>query len=271
MSGLRIADVARRSGFTQATLRYYEEIGLLPATERTAGGYRSYGDGTLTRLAFIARAKRLGCTLEEISGLTLAWDGGRCGPVQERLRTLVAKKQADAQARVAELFALSADLQHAASALERHRPEGPCDDRCGCTSDPATTATSVSMMAEPLGDGAVPIACTLAAEAMPGRLEDWQGVLGFVRARTPIDGGVRLELDLSAPLPEIARLAAAEQDCCRFFAFAITIDPRGLALEVRAPDDVCRSCTPCSGWRHEAGRRRRFARSGRGCRWGRSA
>ena len=47
-----------------------------------------------------------------------------------------------------------------------------------------------------------------------------------------------LELDPSAPLPEIARLAAAEQDCCRFFAFALTIDRRGLAIEVRAPDDA---------------------------------
>jgi len=34
------------------------------------------------------------------------------------------------------------------------------------------------------------------------------------------------------------RLAAAEQDCCQFFTFAITIDSRGVALEVRAPDDA---------------------------------
>ena len=62
----------------------------------------------------------------------------------------MARKQADAQARIAELIALSAELQHAASVLERHRPDGPCDDRCGCTSDPATTATAVSLVAEPL-------------------------------------------------------------------------------------------------------------------------
>jgi MerR family copper efflux transcriptional regulator len=238
MSGLRIADVARRSGFTPATLRYYEEIGLLPAPVRTAGGYRSYDDDTLARLAFIARAKQLGCTLEEISDLTLAWDGGRCGPVQDRLRRLVAEKQAGAQARIAELIALSAELQHAASGLERHRPEGPCDDRCGCTSDPPTTATSVALMAKPLREGDVPIACSLSADGMADRLEDWQGVLGFVRARTQLEDGVRLKLEPGAPLPEIARLAAAEQDCCRFFAFALTVDRRGLALEVRTSDDA---------------------------------
>ncbi len=37
-------------------------------------------------------------------------------------------------------------------------------------------------------------------------------------------------------LPELARLVAAEQRCCAFFAFAITVDARGMALEVRAPE-----------------------------------
>ena len=91
--------MARRSGFTPATLRYYEEIGLLPPPSRTASGYRSYGDDALDRLAFIARAKQLGCALEEIRDLSIAWDGGRCGPIQDRLRELVASKRADAQVR----------------------------------------------------------------------------------------------------------------------------------------------------------------------------
>ena len=238
MSGLRIADVSRRSGFTPATLRYYEEIGLLPAPERTPGGYRSYDDEALQRLAFIARAKQLGCTLDEIGDLALAWDGGQCGPVQDRLRELVATKLADAQARIAELVTLSAELQRARSALERHRPEGPCDDQCGCSSDPAATVASVSLVAKPTAEADVPIACTLSADAMPGRLGDWQRVLGFVRARTPVEDGVRLDLDPTAPLEEFARLAGAEQDCCRFFSFALTVDQRGHGLEVRAPADA---------------------------------
>ena len=230
--------MSRRSGFTPATLRYYEEIGLLPPPARTAGGYRSYDDGALHRLAFIARAKQLGCTLDEISDLSLAWDGGRCGPIQDRLRELVAMKLADAQARIAELVTLSADLQRARSALERHRPEGPCDDLCGCSSDPATTVSSVPLVPKPTDEIDVPIACTLGADSMPGRMEDWQRMLGFVRARTSVDGGVRLDLDPTAPVGEIARLAAAEQACCRFFSFALTIDDRGLGLEVRAAADA---------------------------------
>ncbi len=54
---LRIAEVAARSGFSTPTLRYYEDIGLMPAAERTDAGYRSYDDTALKRLRFISRAK----------------------------------------------------------------------------------------------------------------------------------------------------------------------------------------------------------------------
>jgi len=91
-TGLKIQQVADASGFSANTLRYYEQIGVLPETARTAAGYRLYDQRTLERLAFIARAKQLGCTLEEIAGLTTAWDGGQCGPIQDQLRQLVADK-----------------------------------------------------------------------------------------------------------------------------------------------------------------------------------
>ena len=137
----RIKDVVARSGFSAATLRYYEEIGLLPESARSPGGYRLYDDHTLDRLAFIARAKQLGCSLEEIAELTTAWEGGRCGPVQDRLRVLVADKLATAQLHIVELMTLTAELQRAAAGLERHRPEGACDDSCGCVSEPLPADT----------------------------------------------------------------------------------------------------------------------------------
>jgi len=236
-TGHRIADVARRSGFTPATLRYYEEIGLLPPPERSSGGYRIYDDQTLERLAFIARAKQLGCTLEEIADLSIAWDGGQCGPIQEQLRTVVRAKLAEAQTRVVELATLAAELQAAAAALEQHRPDGPCDDRCGCTTVAPSTVISLSDT-PPRPDDPSPIACTLPVDAMPGRVEDWAGMLRFVTRRSSVDGGVRLELDPGVPIGELARVARAEQDCCRFFSFALTVDARGVGLEVRAPDDA---------------------------------
>jgi DNA-binding transcriptional MerR regulator len=240
----KIKDVADRSGFSAATLRYYEEIGLLPEATRTPAGYRMYDDHTLDRLAFISRAKHLGCSLDEITDLTTAWDGGRCGPVQDRLRDVVANKLASAQQQIVELMTLTADLQLAAAALESHRPDGPCDDTCGCvtTSVSGTLASGpqlVRLGKKPLtATAAVPIACTLGSQSMRGRLDEWQRLLEHVEHREPIDDGLRATFAPSAPLGELIRLAAAEQDCCQFFTFTITIDNRGVALEVRAPHDA---------------------------------
>jgi DNA-binding transcriptional MerR regulator len=242
-TGLKIKEVAEASGFTAATLRYYEQIGLLPEASRTPAGYRMYDGRTLDRLAFIARAKQLGCSLEEIKGLTAAWDGGQCGPIQDQLRQLVAGKIAAAQNQITELVTFSAELQQAATALERHRPEGACDADCGCVSDSndtetgATTIHAVSLSAKPVA-GEPAIACTLSAGSMKGRIADWQSLLAHVERREPIDGGVRSVFSPSVPIGDLMRLVAAEQDCCQFFRFAITVDTRGVALEVRAPEDA---------------------------------
>ena len=237
----RIKEIADRSGFSAPTLRYYEEIGLLPAAARTPSGYRTYDDSTLARLAFIARAKQLGCTLDEINDLTTAWEGGRCGPIQDRLRTLVGEKLSAASDQIVTLMALSADLQRAAAALELHRPDGACDDLCGCISgaeDPPTTFP-ISLTAKSVGaDDEPTIACTLGADSLRGRLEDWQRLLTHAAARRDLDDGVRVEFDAAVPTVDLIRLVAAEQDCCQFFRFAITVDTRGVALEVTAPSDA---------------------------------
>ncbi len=130
----QIKDVAERSGFAPSTLRYYEQIGLLPPSLRTAAGYREYHEETIDRLAFIARAKQLGCSLDEIIDLTQAWTGGQCGPLQDRLRHVVAEKLAGAQQHIDELQAFAADLRRVAKSFDQHRPDGPCDTECGCVS-----------------------------------------------------------------------------------------------------------------------------------------
>lgn len=241
--GLKIKQVADASGFSAATLRYYEEIGLLPEAPRTPAGYRVYDQRTLDRLGFIARAKQLGCTLEEIVGLTTAWDGGQCGPVQDQLRQLVAGKIVGSQQQLVELMTFTSELQQAAAALELHRPEGACDTTCGCVSDAADVSDvgevrGVRLSTKPVAAGEPAIACTLEAGSMKGRLDDWQRLLAHVDRRESISGGVRLVLAAAVPTDEVVRLVAAEQDCCQFFQFAITVDARGIALEVRAPADA---------------------------------
>lgn len=231
----RIAEVASRAGVSAATLRYYEQIGLLPAPSRTSSGYRMYDESAVDRLAFISRAKQLGCSLEEIADLTLAWDGGECGPIQDRLRALVASKLEEATAEIASLGMLRNELRTAAEALERHRPVGACDDSCGCLPDvvAASTISPVTFGRKSTPD--VPIACTLSSNDMKKQVAEWQGILSAATNRTALDGGLHLAFAATIDVQELTRLVVAEQDCCRFFAFAITVDERGIGLDVRGP------------------------------------
>ncbi|MCA0920736.1 MerR family transcriptional regulator [Pseudooceanicola nanhaiensis] len=64
-----IGALARRTGTSVQTIRYYEQIGLLPEPERSAGGQRRYDAGTLDRLTFIRHARQLGFGLEAIRDL----------------------------------------------------------------------------------------------------------------------------------------------------------------------------------------------------------
>lgn len=237
MNDYTIGEVAERSGFSASALRYYEGIGLVKPATRTDAGYRIYDDHALVRLAFIARAKQLGCSLEEITDLVTIWDGDRCGPVQRRFHELITDKIRTAQRQVVELSAFAAQLQTAAEQLSGEPVDGPCDDNCAC----ATAAPGPSVAASPVMLGSkpddLPIACTLEPGAMPHRLAEWNTVLGRAQARIAIgDGALRIEFANEADLGDLARLVAAEQHCCEFFSFALTIDQRGIGLEVRAPE-----------------------------------
>jgi Cu(I)-responsive transcriptional regulator len=63
---LTIGTLAKRTGTKVQTVRYYEQIKLLPEPGRTEGGQRRYDEGDLDRLAFIRHARQLGFTLEAI-------------------------------------------------------------------------------------------------------------------------------------------------------------------------------------------------------------
>jgi DNA-binding transcriptional MerR regulator len=93
---LRIGDVAKLAGTTPRTIRYYEEIGLLPAsTARERGAHRTYAEEDVERLADLLRLKDLlGLSLEELKALVEAedaraalrreWETGVEDPVRRR-------------------------------------------------------------------------------------------------------------------------------------------------------------------------------------------
>lgn len=66
---LAIGDLARRTGTKVNTIRFYEDIGLLPRALRTASGRRTYGAADVRRLAFIRQGRGLGFSVEEIRSL----------------------------------------------------------------------------------------------------------------------------------------------------------------------------------------------------------
>lgn len=64
---MHIGELAERTGLSLRTIRHYDEVGLLPASARTDGGFRVYTEDDVERLMVIKQMKPLGFTLEEMS------------------------------------------------------------------------------------------------------------------------------------------------------------------------------------------------------------
>lgn len=250
MTTYRISDVADELGVPATTLRYYEDIGLVAAPARTDNGYRSYQDRDVDRLRFIARAKSLSLSLDDLRELVDAWDTDDCSAVQHRMVEVVATRLTETQSQIANLVELAAQLQTVAGRLRAAPAAGPCGDDCPCVADIASTPTVVPLTRRP-ADGTAedaPIACSLDADGMQDRLADWRALLELVVAREPVDDGIRLHFaadpDVGAAL---GRLATAEQQCCSFFDFQFRIGGSGLEFEVRSPPDAADLVTSLFG------------------------
>jgi MerR family copper efflux transcriptional regulator len=108
-----IGEAALASGVSAKMVRYYEQIGLIPAAARTEGGYRVYSGAEVETLRFIRRARDLGLSIERIRVLVGLWQGGR--PSREVKRVALAHV-AELEARIAELSAMCGTLQALADA-----------------------------------------------------------------------------------------------------------------------------------------------------------
>ena len=72
--GLQIGKVARTTGLSVDTIRFYEKEGLLRKPERSEGGFRLYSSQDIENLQFIHKAQELGFSLAEIRELLLVQD-----------------------------------------------------------------------------------------------------------------------------------------------------------------------------------------------------
>ena len=106
---LAIGTLGKKTGTKVQTIRYYEQIGLMPEPGRTEGGQRRYGVAELDRLSFIRHGRQLGFSLEAIRELLdLSDDPNR--PCHEA--DIIARRQLkQVEQRMARLEALKTELQ----------------------------------------------------------------------------------------------------------------------------------------------------------------
>ena len=71
---MNIGQVSKATGVSLRMIRHYEGIGLMPLPDRRDNGYRDYPPPSVERLRFIANARDLGFSVEEISALLSLWD-----------------------------------------------------------------------------------------------------------------------------------------------------------------------------------------------------
>ncbi len=116
--------LAGRSGVNIATIRYYENRGLLPQAPRTRSGYRVYDGDALRRLQFIRQAQALGFTLEEIGDLLSLrmQPGTTCSDIRMRAK----EKIAAIENRIRDLQRIRKALSGLAAACHGDGPTSEC-------------------------------------------------------------------------------------------------------------------------------------------------
>jgi len=105
---LTIGEVAKRAGIRVSHIRYYEDVGVLPAPERVSG-QRRYREDVLHRLSIVDVAQRAGLSLDEIRDLTGPGNRGRHAGV--RIRELAESKLPEIEALIARAEAVRSWLQ----------------------------------------------------------------------------------------------------------------------------------------------------------------
>jgi MerR family gold-responsive transcriptional activator of gol and ges genes len=125
---MNIGNASKATGVSAKMIRYYEQIGLIPAADRRASGYRDYADTDIHMLRFIRRARDLGFSVAEIGDLLGLWrDKSRQSAEVKRL----------AQDHIIALEQKIRDLQDMADTLRTlvnachgdHRPHCPILER----------------------------------------------------------------------------------------------------------------------------------------------
>jgi Cu(I)-responsive transcriptional regulator len=106
---ISIGALAKGTGTKVVTVRYYEQIGLLPVPSRTAGNYRTYSNDHLRCLRFIRRCRDLGFTLDQIRDLLRlsSQKNEECAEVDR----ITAQHQIEIEQKISDLKRLAKELR----------------------------------------------------------------------------------------------------------------------------------------------------------------
>jgi len=121
---MNIGDAAKPSGVPAKTIRYYEEIGLIPKPDRAGNNYRDYDTNDVETLRFIARARSLGFSVKDVANLLgLYRDRSRAS---REVKKLALEHVAEIERKIEDLKAMRDTLaQLARHCHGDHRPECP--------------------------------------------------------------------------------------------------------------------------------------------------
>ncbi|MGB8931706.1 MAG: MerR family transcriptional regulator [Anaeromyxobacteraceae bacterium] len=129
-------DLARATGNTVRTIRFYEEEGILEPAEVSDGGHRRYTDDDLERLKLIGDLRELGLSLCEIKDILTLRKGCSCvWEFAERLESSLAGHVAEAKLRMERLERVRHEIQRTIDLIHSHLTAGsnqvrPCDLSC---------------------------------------------------------------------------------------------------------------------------------------------
>jgi len=119
--GITIGNVSQASGVKVPTIRYYEQIGLLPSPPRTEGNRRSYDAADLERLTFIRHSRELGFEIDEIRTLLSLQDQPKVSC--EDADAIASRHLADVKQKIASLTALQHELERMVEGCSHGRVE----------------------------------------------------------------------------------------------------------------------------------------------------
>ena len=117
--GLKIGELADRTGVTAKAIRFYERRRILPPAKRAANGYRLYGDDAVEVLRFVKQAAGLGLTLAEIKDIIAIRQGGQAPCVH--VHRLLRDKAVDLDRKLKDLLEVRQRIRQSLTAWKNSR------------------------------------------------------------------------------------------------------------------------------------------------------